>query len=184
MNDLSLVEKAIRLSVRAHQGQTRKESDLPYISHPFSVALKLAKHGFSDTVIATALTHDVIEDTPVSREQLEKELGHEVREIVEAMTTDEDKSLPWEGRKKQYITWVRAGSNEVKAVSLAEKIHNLESMLAGYAEQGPDFLKHFTRGREQQLWFAEELLRMFQETFQHPLVDEYARLVSKLKRLP
>jgi len=56
---ISLVEKAVRVSVAAHGGQTRKGDNLPYIIHPFMVALKLAKYNFSDAVIAAALTHDV-----------------------------------------------------------------------------------------------------------------------------
>lgn len=178
----SLVQKAIQLAVVGHLGQTRKESKMPYITHPFAVALQLAKHGFSDVVIAAALTHDVIEDTKVTREELEKTLGGEVLGIVEAMSFDEDKTLPWEERKKQYIESVRAASEDVKAVSIADKIHNLECMLEGEAQQGEVFWKYFTRGRADQVWLVEELLKMFRGTYQHPLVNEYARLVEVFKR--
>ena len=47
---MTLTEKAMRIATRAHAGQTRKESDLPYITHPFMVALLLQKYDFSEAV--------------------------------------------------------------------------------------------------------------------------------------
>lgn len=69
---MNIIEKAVRISVEAHQNQTRKGDDLPFIIHPFMVALKLAKYNFSDTVVAAALAHNVLEDTDYSEEKLKK----------------------------------------------------------------------------------------------------------------
>lgn len=97
--EIGFVERATRLAVVAHEGQKRKVDGLPYIVHPFMVALKLSKHGFSDHVIAAALTHDVLEDTDCTHEQLKDELGNEIYEIVNAVTNDD--SLSWEKKKKE-----------------------------------------------------------------------------------
>lgn len=177
----NLIEKAIRISVLAHRDQARKGDGLPYIIHPFAVALKLAKHNFSDAVIAAALTHDVLEDTDYPEEKLKEELNEEVLEIVRAVTNDD--SLPWEEKKKKYIETVRKGPEGAKAVALADKIHNLESLLAAYAEQGPEIWKRFNRGREQKLWFENEVLKMLKETWQHPLIEEYEGLLEKEREL-
>lgn len=181
MTKLDLIEKAARIAVIAHKEQKRKTDDLPYIVHPCMVALKLAKYNFSDTTVAAALVHDVLEDTNVSADELGEALGSEIVEIVS--TLSEDKSLPWEERKKKYVEAVRRGSDEVKAISAADKIHNLESVLAAYEEQGEEVWKKFNRGKEKKLWFENEMLRMFKETWTHPLVDEYEALVEKMKRL-
>ncbi|MEK7166296.1 MAG: HD domain-containing protein [Patescibacteria group bacterium] len=180
-NGISLLEKAVRVSVVAHGGQKRKGDDLPYIIHPFMVALKLAKFNFSDTVIAAALTHDVLEDTDFLEEKLKYELGSEVFEIVKAVTNDD--SLPWEEKKKKYIETVRSGPEGARAVAVADKIHNLESLIIAHAEQGPELWKKFNRGKEQKLWFENEVLKMLRQTWQHPLVDEYENLLEQERAL-
>ena len=177
----NIIEKAIRISVEAHKNQTRKGDDLPYIVHPVMVALKLVKHNFPDKVIAAALTHDVLEDTDYQEEELRKELGDEVLEIIKAVTNDD--SLPWEEKKKKYVESVRNGSEGAKAVAIADKIHNLESLLMAYEEQGTSIWKRFNRGKEQKIWFENEVLKMLKGTWQHPLIDEYENLLEQEKDL-
>jgi len=178
---VNIIEKAVRISVVAHKDQTRKGDDLPYIIHPFMVAIKLAKNNFPDTVIAAALTHDVLEDTEYPEDKLKNELGAEVLEIVKSVTNDD--SLPWEEKKKKYVETVRAGSDGAKAVAVADKIHNLESLLLAYSKQGPELWKKFNRGKVQKLWFENEVLKMLKETWQHPLVEEYEKLLEQEREL-
>ncbi len=178
---MNVIEKAMRIAARAHEGQKRKEIDLPYITHPFMVALKLQKHGFSDIVIVAALVHDVFEDSSFPREKLKEELGEEVLSLMLPLTHDD--SLSWEDKKQKYIDTVRAASDEVKAISTADKIHNAESFIAGYEEQGSEMWKHFNRGRDKKIWFEEQMLKMLEETWKHPLVEEYAGLIEKMKQL-
>jgi (p)ppGpp synthase/HD superfamily hydrolase len=179
--DINLIEKAVRISASAHKDQIRKGDDLPYIIHPFMVALKLAKHNFPDTVIAAALTHDVLEESDFLEDRLKDELGQEVWEIVKAVTNDD--SLPWEEKKKNYVEAIRRGPEGAKAVAVADKIHNLESLMIAYREKGPELWKRFNRGREQKLWFENEVLKMLKETWQHPLIDEYQHLLDQEKEL-
>lgn len=181
MNKNNLIEKATRVAVEAHKDQIRKGDDQPYIIHPFMVALKLAKYDFPDTVIAAALTHDVLEDTDLPEDKLRDELGDEVLKIVKAVTADE--SLPWEDRKMKYIETIRDSSDGAKAVCVADKIHNLESLLIAYESQGLEIWKRFNRGKEKKIWFEEEVLKMLRETWQHPLIDEYEDLLEKEKNL-
>jgi (p)ppGpp synthase/HD superfamily hydrolase len=83
-----LVERAMRVASCRHRGHNRKDSDLPYISHPASVALILRKAGFNDEqVLAAALLHDVVEDTEYSRESLAAEFPARVVEYVLALRT-------------------------------------------------------------------------------------------------
>lgn len=181
MENLPLLERAVRLAVKAHTGQTRKESDTPYITHLVGVAIILAKHGFSDTVIAAGLAHDTVEDTSVTPLELREVLGDEVAEIVAAATNDD--TLSWEEKKKKYIESIRNASEEAKAVATADKIHNAESLLAAYAEQGTELWKLFNAGRDKKLWFENAMLTMLKEEWNHPLVDEYAMLVEKMNAL-
>lgn len=175
---MTIVEQAAQIAVQAHRDQVRKTDGSPYIVHPFMCVLKLTRHGFSATVIAAALVHDVLEDTEVTEDALRTALGDTVADIVCAVS--EDKSLVWEERKKQYIETIRTAPIEVKAVSVADKIHNTESMLAAYREQGQMFWTKFNRGRDEQLWFLEALIDTYKTGWDHPLINEYEQLIKQL----
>lgn len=181
MTGHALIEKAVALAVRAHTGQTRKGSTQSYIVHPVETALILARHGFSDTVVAAALVHDVVEDTSVSAMDVRAELGDEVAALVALVTHDD--SLLWEEKKKAYIDAVRVASEEVKAISVADKIANAHSLLAAYEVHGADIWKLFNAGREKKLWFEHAMLTMLRESWRHPLVEEYAGLVNQMENL-
>lgn len=179
MNDH--LENAIRIAVLAHKDQVRKDEPVPYISHLIGVALILSQHDFPDEVIAAGLTHDVLEDTEYPAGELRAGIGDAAYAIVEAVTNDD--SLLWEAKKQKYIDTVRAGSDEAKAVATADKIQNAESLLRAHAREGAAVWKHFNAGREKKLWFENAMLAMLQETWRHPLVDEYAALVAKMNAL-
>ncbi len=176
-----LVEKAFVLALRAHEGQMRKDAPTPYIVHPVRVAILLARYGLSDTVVAAGLVHDVVEDTSLSLEDVRRELGEEVAAIVAPVTHDD--TLSWDDKKKAYIEAVRAASEGAKAVSVADKIANAESLIAAHEREGSAVWLHFNAGREKKLWFEESMLAMLQESWPHPLVDAYAQLVEQMKEL-
>lgn len=180
---MRLVEKALAIAIEAHKEQRRKGDGSPYIGHPVAVAIKLASTGFPEQVIAAGLAHDVLEDTDYPEEQLVKELGPEVVEIVRAVTKDDNKALSWEDAKLKYIETVRRGLEEAKAVCVADKIHNLESLLDAYEKQGDAIWVKFNRGKETKLWFEKKVLTMLKETWKHPLVDEYQKLLERFESL-
>ncbi len=179
--EIDIVEKAVKIASDAHSGQMRKDKKTHYIVHPFMVAFILERYSFSDTVIAAALTHDVLEDSDFGETKLRQELGNVVVDIVKAVS--EDKSLQWEDRKKKYIEIIGYSSYDVKAVSLADKIHNIKSVLHTYEDIGTGVWKIFNRGKEQQIEFANNMLKMFKDTWDHPMVTEYEVLVAKMNAL-
>jgi guanosine-3',5'-bis(diphosphate) 3'-pyrophosphohydrolase len=178
---MNLIEEATKLAVRAHAGQTRKKSDTPYIVHPVSVAIILARHGFGETVIAAGLVHDVVEDTEVTLEEVREKLGEPVAQIVAPVTHDD--SLPWEDKKRAYVASVRSASVEAEALSVADKIANAQSLIEAHAREGSTVWRYFNAGRDKKLWFEHEMLTMLRKTWQHPLVDEYAKLVTQMDSL-
>lgn len=68
-------------------------------------------------------------------------------------------------------------------MAVANKIHNLESLLITYKVQGSELWKKFNRGKEQKLWFEKEVLKMLKETWKHPLIKEYERLINQETKL-
>ena len=179
--ETSLIEKAAHIMVTAHGDQKRKTNNTPYILHPMMVAFKLQELGFEPKVIAAALVHDVLEDTKFTAEQLEKELGKEVLELV--LPLSEDKSLEWEDRKAKHVESIKNAPADAKAVSVTDKIHNLESLIAGHAEMGPEIWQKFNRGKEKKMWFENELLKMYKSTWSHPLINKYEKLLRQAEAL-
>lgn len=176
-----LVERAYRLAVKWHEGQTRKGDGLPYISHPISVAVLLGKNNFSAETIAAGFCHDLLEDTQCTEEEIAAECGAKVLEIIKAVTNDESKD--WESKKLAYIESVRNGPVEAKAVCAADKICNLRTLVRAYHAQGPNIWKKFNRGKEKKLWFERQVLAMLKETWGHPLTGEYEKMLTVMAGL-
>jgi len=180
-NRLGIIERAAALAARGHKEQIRKHDNVPYVVHPFMVSRILTKHGFADEVIAAGLVHDVLEDTDISKEAIKKECGEEVLSIVEGLS--EDKNLEWDDRKRGYIELVRKGSDEIKAVSCADKVHNMTNMLHAYSKMGNELWTRFSRSKEKRLWFEQEVLKMYdEEGFKHAMVEEYRALVKEFEK--
>ena len=176
-----LLEKAFRMALKGHATQKRKGEETPYITHPVGVALILARYGFDEEVIAAGLAHDLVEDTTFTQENLRSELGDTVTDIVMSVTNSA--TLPWKEKKEAYIQSVREGSVGAKAVSVADKIHNAESLIARHHEVGSVLWSDFNASREDKQWFEEAMLSMLKETWEHPLIEEYEVLVAKMNAL-
>jgi guanosine-3',5'-bis(diphosphate) 3'-pyrophosphohydrolase len=128
-SDLKLVLKALEFSARKHKNQRRKDVDAsPYINHPISLANILCNeaHITDVDVICGALLHDTVEDTETVPEELEREFGKEITDIVMAVT--DDKSLAKHERKQAQIDHAAHISDKAKLVKLADKISNLRDV--------------------------------------------------------
>lgn len=83
--DMNLIRRACMLAQQAHQGQTRASGE-PYFQHSLAVANILAALRLDSETIAAAILHDVLEDTPVTMEELETEFGTSVATLVDGVT--------------------------------------------------------------------------------------------------
>lgn len=178
-----LLKRALDLAAVWHRGQLRKYpgADVPYLSHPAGVAIILARYGFSETVLAGAALHDVVEDTEATLADVERELGPEVAALVRDVT-EEDKSLSWEERKARYLEHFGRKSWEAQAISLADKIDNFRSILVCARHYGDPWAQ-FKRGREAQLQRYEAMRAAAARLPPHPLIDEYGAALDELQRV-
>ena len=173
---MNLLDTAIEIAARAHRDQLRKGTDVPYIAHPCGVGLMLARAGYDEEVIVAGILHDTVEDTDVTLDQVEETFGAKVAAIVRGCS-EPDKGLSWEARKRHTMEQLATASPEVRAVTCADKLHNLRSIAAGLSA-GHDVWGRFNRGREWQAWYyrgiAAALGRQEGELFQSfaDLVDE------------
>jgi (p)ppGpp synthase/HD superfamily hydrolase len=155
------VEKAFRVAADAHRNQTRKASDLPYFQHPASVALILVRAGFNDELLAAAALHDTIEDTDCTVESLIAELPETVVKLVlecsEAKTNAAGAKIPWRTRKESHIAVVREASLPARAIVLADKLHNLGSMVCDL-ERGEELWSRFNASPDNLIWYHREIV--------------------------
>ena len=88
-----MIDKAIAFATKAHEGQLRKGTNLPYILHPMEVGMIVSRMTDDNEVIAAAVLHDTVEDCDgVSLEMIREEFGEKVARIVTAESEDKAKS--------------------------------------------------------------------------------------------
>lgn len=141
---------------KAHQGQTRKSSNMPYITHPIRVAERLESVGFTDELVCAGYLHDVVEDTPYEMEDIKSMFGSRVAVLVATHT--EDKSKSWEERKQHTIDTVKRAENEVKYLIVADKLDNLLGLEQDLKSQGDVVWSHFNAGVEKQKWYNASIV--------------------------
>ncbi len=178
-----MIQRAIELAARAHQGQVRKGTDIPYITHPYGVGMLLAAAGCDEEIVAAGILHDTVEDTDVTLEQLREQFGERVASIVEGCSEPE-KGETWEHRKEHTLAYLPTAPREIRLVALADKLHNARSILTDARQGGEGVWSRFKRGRAQQEWYYRGLVealcapREGEEPL--PLCVDFAHVVDEL----
>ncbi|ACK42251.1 MULTISPECIES: RelA/SpoT family protein [Dictyoglomus] len=125
------LKRAFIFAENAHKGQVRKSGE-PYITHPVEVAKILMNLGMEETVVIAGLLHDVLEDTNVTKEEIEKEFGKDVLSLVEAITKLEKLSFyPTEAYRAQNLRKMfiaMAKDIRVIIIKLADRLHNMQTL--------------------------------------------------------
>lgn len=174
--------RAITVAACAHRDQFRKGSQIPYFTHPFSVAMLLDRYNCPEPWVIAGLLHDTLEDTPLTAHDLHREFGEEITEIVIGCTEPDHHRKPWLERKQHTISYLKTASLPVKVVSCADKLHNLLTIANDLPRMGDDLWARFKAGRDLQEWYyrniaaslVENLTRRdYRDIFQHfcDLVD-------------
>jgi (p)ppGpp synthase/HD superfamily hydrolase len=181
---MMLLKRALDQAAVWHRDQKRKYPgvDVPYMSHLAGVTIVLARHGFAEEVLAAGALHDAVEDTIATLADIERLFGARVAELVEHCS-EPDKSVPWELRKQQYLDRFPHAPWEAQAISLADKIDNLQSIVVCAHEYGDPWAQ-FRRGRAEQLARLAVLRDAASRLPAHPLVDEFVAALAEAERVP
>jgi len=129
--DKKMIRKAFDMALESHKDMRRKSGE-PYIYHPIAVAQIAAEEiGLGPTSIVCALLHDVVEDTNVSLEDIERDFGKKVAMIIDGLTKisgvfDTNSSLQAENFRKMLLTL--ADDVRVILIKLADRLHNMRTM--------------------------------------------------------
>jgi GTP pyrophosphokinase len=129
--DVALVERAFEFSETAHRGQFRKSGE-PYITHPLAVASILSQWRIDAEGLAAALLHDVMEDTSVTRSQLETKFGRPVAEMVDGVSKLDqiEFSTREEAQAESFRKMLLAMARDVRVIliKLADRLHNMRTL--------------------------------------------------------
>ncbi|MBQ4146146.1 MAG: bifunctional (p)ppGpp synthetase/guanosine-3',5'-bis(diphosphate) 3'-pyrophosphohydrolase [Clostridia bacterium] len=130
-DDLDTVVKAYNYAQTKHEGQMRKSGE-PYFTHPAQVAYILAELELDPQSISAALLHDVVEDTEVTEQEMEKEFGETVTLLVDGVTKLD--KIPYTSKEDQQVENLRkmffamAKDVRVIAIKLADRLHNMRTL--------------------------------------------------------
>jgi GTP pyrophosphokinase len=164
--------KAVHFAARAHAGQLRKGSDIPYITHPLSVSALVIEFGGDEEQAIAGLLHDVVEDCGVSLLTLAEEFGVRVAAIVEGCTDgvpdERGRKAPWRERKELYLEHLEETPADVLLVSACDKLHNARSIVSDIQTIGSAVFDRFTADRDQTIWYYRRLAGVFQRQLQNP----------------
>lgn len=128
--DMELIDQAYRLADESHSGQKRLSGD-SYISHPVAVACILVELGMDSESIAAGLLHDVVEDTPITLEQIGKDFGEDIAKLINGVT--KLGRIPYSSREEQQAENIRkmliamAEDIRVIIIKLADRLHNMRT---------------------------------------------------------
>ena len=179
----TVFESAIEFALLAHHGMTRKGSPTPYITHPMEVASIAASMTNDEEVLAAAMLHDVVEDTPYTIEDIRNRFGKRVASLVSSDTEDKMESLPpedtWLARKTATIEYLQKASREEKIIVLSDKLSNIRSCRKEQLLIGDKLWERFHEKRkDKHAWYYRSILQAVDELSDEFAYLEYKRLIE------
>ncbi len=145
--DSTLLDKAIIFAVNAHHNTERRGKGFPYIIHPMEAAEIVATITADQELLAAAVLHDTIEDTSVTVEQLRKEFGDKVAELVfeesDKFIEGQSEQESWHQRKQAAIDRLAKASHDAKIVAMGDKLSNMRAIARDYEICGDELWKIF-----------------------------------------
>lgn len=190
MNQLFKIQKAIKFATKTHeiyQKQKRKGKDVAYITHPLTVGIILAIAGANEDVICAGILHDTIEDSieerKVDLKMIEDFFGENIAKLVLALT-EEDKSLPWEERKRIAKEHIKDFSNDAILVKSADIIANTRELIEDYKKDGGEIFARFNAPKEKIIKnYLETIEALIKKWPESPLIEELNFISKELYRI-
>jgi len=197
MNDLQLhltdrFTRALDYARILHIEQ-RKGAGIPFMAHLLGVAsLVMGEAGqvpfpITEDMAIAALLHDAVEDHGGAPrlENIRRNFGDQVARMVgglsDSLAENPCSKAPWADRKAAYIEKLRIEPADVQLISAADKLHNARTILEDHRVLGAEVWQRFKRGRNQQIWYFNELLNVFKSAGTNRIVEEFGRVLDELQ---
>jgi GTP pyrophosphokinase len=180
------IDKAIRKIFSYHKNQLRIEKELigkeiPYISHPFGVALILLEHNIKDeNLIVSAILHDILEDTDYTPKDLEKDFGKEIKEIVKGVSLKKKNYKNQYQKLKSYLEMIKKSSLSSLIIATADKIHNIKTILIPLLKKEKELTKEWKNTFD----YFNDFLKILEERGlgNNKLTKNFIKLLKELER--
>lgn len=184
------LDKALKKAAWAHEqaGQHRRGTDVPYIIHPVGVMMIASNATEDEDILIACLMHDVIEDVDssiYSKDEMSADFGERVVSIVLDVTKD-GSAKDWYEMSRSYLNHLEhKACDEAIIVSASDKIHNLQSILVDFENEGDDIWKIFnTKNSSDQLWWYQEVLNVVKKRSPDLLlINDFEKLVTNLSKI-
>jgi (p)ppGpp synthase/HD superfamily hydrolase len=175
--------------------ERRKGTESPYMAHLLGVAALVmgeaghARVPVTEEMVIAAILHDAAEDHGGARrlKDIEYNFGANVARMVEGLSDSlaekPDEKQLWLARKETYLHRLREESADVQLISAADKLYNARAILEDYREIGARIWQRFKRERREQLWYFDELLKVFKPAHVGRIADELKRVVNELRKI-
>ena len=142
-----LLDRAIIFAVNAHHNTERRGKGFPYIVHPMEAVEIVATITSDQELLAAAALHDTVEDTDVTVEDIRREFGDRIAELVHSesdqMVAGESEESSWPVRKRAAILRLKNASHDAKIVAMGDKLSNMRAIWRDYQTKGDDLWNIF-----------------------------------------
>lgn len=158
--------EAVQYASELHANQTRKSTNIAYISHLLGVSSLVLEAGGDEDMAIAALLHDGPEDQggQATLDEIKTRFGDRVANIVEgcsdSLTEDPDNKAPWRQRKEEYLAHLKEADDDTLTVSLADKLHNARAIATDLMITGPSTWDRFNASAEEILWYYQAVVEI------------------------
>lgn len=180
-----LLDKAIIFATEAHKGFERRGKNFPYIVHPMEAVSIVATITDDQELLSAAVLHDVVEDTDITSDTIQKLFGEKIASLVVAESDEKiegkTEEESWKDRKKQAIDRLKNASYEAKIVAIGDKLSNMRAIYRDYIDIGDKIWDRFhTKNKKDHEWHYRGLLDSLSELSDTHAYKEFEELFSKV----
>lgn len=183
--DTQIIDRAICFATKAHEGVVRKGTDVPYIVHPLEALAIVATITSDQELMAAAVLHDVVEDAGINVDDIRREFGQRVADLVDA---ESDREVPglshvesWQNRKQATIDRLAAAGRDTQIVALGDKLSNMRAMARHLHSVGDQLWQRFNeKDPARHAWYYRQLAASLAPLSDTEAYQEFSELVEQV----
>ncbi len=188
--DSTLLDKAIIFAVQAHHNTERRGKGFPYIVHPMEAVEIVSTITPDQELLAAAALHDTVEDTDVTVEDLRREFGDRIAELVHSesdqiggvlFTGEGNEADTWHARKQAAIDRLASATHDAKIVAMGDKLSNMRAIYRDYMTRGDELWQIFhVTDKAAHEWHYRGLATALAELSDTFAYKEFVALIDKV----
>ena len=182
---MDILDKAIIFATKNHGGTTRKGGDIPYIVHPLEAGIIASSITSDREIISAAILHDILEDTLVTSDELEKEFGERITQLVLSDTENKRNDIPakdsWQIRKQETLDFLIHAGKDEQIICLSDKLSNMRAIYHDYNKFGDKLWQRFNiKDKQRQSWYYSGIADRLDKINDTDAWKEYQYLIIKV----